>query len=246
MKKHLLLLVSILISTLGFSQIGIVDMDGNNVEGTVVDVYLTSDIEHVETDFKTENLSDVSKSYNLKRYEIDYIVGSQEYYCWMLCLQPTDAGTNYLSIFPGGGAGYLELDAGAEGVYGIPAFHFRPEGNIGEATYRYIVYDVNDENDSAYVDIHYVVGTVGVDEYDNNSLSNVYPNPAQDMIYIDVNTTIENAEFEVYSLVGTTIGGLQIDNRNSRVSIDVSSLSPGIYLLQEKRSQLTRRFIISR
>ena len=162
MKKHLLFTFAFMFS-LGLSaQIGILDEDNNYVHETVVDIFMSSEDEHIETDFKTENQSDETKSYNLKRYELEYIDGSQEFFCWTLCLNPADAGTNPTWVFPSG-AGLLELDAGAEGNLSAPAFHFRPEGNTGTATYRYVVYDYNDENDSTWIDVTYHVDAVGVD-----------------------------------------------------------------------------------
>jgi hypothetical protein len=245
MKKQILFIVSILISTMSFAQIAIIDVDGNDVAGTVVDVLYDIEDDHLESDFKTKNTSDASKTYNMKRYELEYIEGTQEYYCWTLCLGPVNAGTDYFSIFPEA-AGLLTLAADGEGVYGAPAFHFKPNENLGEATYRYVIFDVNDINDSAYVDIHYFGGAVGIDSYDNSALSDVYPNPANDVVSITMNQNIENAQFEIYTLVGTKVIAEQISNRNGKVSLDVSMLTPGIYMLQEMKSQLTRKFIISR
>jgi hypothetical protein len=245
MKKQVLFIASLLFSGLAFSQIGIVDDQGNNVENTVIDVYLDADLEHIETDFKTQNLSSQTKTYNMKRYELEYIEGSQEYYCWTVCLAAVDAGTNYFSVFPSA-PGYLILNAGADGPYSAPAFHFKPQGNTGTATYRYIIYDVNDENDSAYVDMVYHVNAVGINEYSNNAISNVYPNPANALIYIDINEATLNPRFEIYSLLGNRVIAEQISNQNGKVKIDVSNLQPGIYMLQELESQLTRKFIISR
>ena len=243
MKKQILFLLFILLSGVTFGQIGIIDEDGNDVAGTIIDVMINSDLEHIETDFKTENLSTTAKTYNMKRYEIDYIEGSQEYYCWTLCLQPVDAGTDMYSLFPSA-AGLLDLAAGASGNYGAPAFHFKPEGNAGEALYRYVIFNTADTTDSAYVDMHYIVGTVGINEYDNTALSNVFPNPANDVI--NVQSTIDNARFEIYTLVGTKVGGEQVTTINGKVSIDVSHLPNGVYMLSELESQITRRFIISR
>ena len=245
MKKQLLFIASLLISGLGFSQIGIVDDQGNNVENTVIEVYIDADLEHIETDFKTQNLSNQTNTYNMKRYELEFIEGSQEYYCWTLCLAAIDAGTQPFSQFPSA-AGLLELTAGAESLYSSPAFHFRPEGNAGMATYRYVIFNVDDVNDSAYVDMVYNVNAVGINEYSANAISSVYPNPANTLIYIDINEKINNPRFEIYSLLGNKINTEVISNQNGKVKIDVSNLQPGIYMLQEVESQLTRKFIISR
>lgn len=245
MKKQLLFISAILFSVLSFGQIGIVDDEGNNVENTAVDVYAASDFGHIETDFKTQNLSGQSNTYNMKRYELEYILETQEYYCWTLCLGPVYAGTDYFSVFPEG-PGYLTLAAGADGNYGTPAFHFNTNDQNGTAIYRYVIYNTNDVNDSAYVDMVYHIGTVGVNEYSNNAISNVYPNPANDFVYINLNENILNPRFEIYSIVGNKVQSEQIINQNGKVKIDVSNLNPGIYMVQELNSQITRKFIISR
>ena len=241
MKKNLLLIVSILLSSIAFAQIGIVDVDGNNVENTVIDIYTTADEYHLENDYKIQNLSTTSKTYNLKRYEEAYIEGSQEYYCWTLCLPPNNAGTDYYSVFPGD---HLTVAAGADGNYSSPAFHFKPEGNSGEAIYRYIVYNVDDVNDTANITMVYHIDAVGINEYDNNAISNVYPNPANNMI--NVQSTVDNARFEIYTLVGTKVNGEQVKTVNGKVSIDIAHLPNGVYMLTELESQITRRFIVSR
>lgn len=243
MKKLLLLLIVALFSNYAFSQIGLVDEDGNNVENTVFDVYASSDEFHLEHDFKIQNLSTLSHTYNLKRYELEYIEGSQEYYCWTLCLSPVNAGTDYLSVFPGD---TYTLGAGLDGQYSTPAFHFKPQGFVGTATYRYVVYDVDNVNDSIYIDMVYHIGTVGVNEYENDALSSVYPNPANNEINITMNTAIEDARFEIYSMVGTKVVNNQFAISGGKVSIDVSDLPNGVYMLTETQSQITRRFIISR
>ena len=245
MKKHLLSLLLIFIGVAAYAQIGITDIDENNVEGTEIHIYLDAEVNHIENDYRTTNLSSDTNTYNMKRYELEYIEGSLEYYCWTLCLNEIPAGSLYLSTFPSG-AGLLTLAPDESGPYSAPAFHFKPEGNSGTATYRYVIFNTDDTNDSAYVDMVYHVGVVGVNEYDNNSLSNVYPSPTSDYINIDLNSNIENARFEIYSMVGNRIQAEQIRNVNGKVTIDVSSLSPGIYMLQEMESQITRKFIISR
>lgn len=245
MKKHVLLMLLVLIGLGSTAQIGIIDLDGNFVEGTEIHLYLDTEDEHIESDFRTQNLSSDTNTYNMKRYELEYIEGSIEYYCWTLCLNEIPAGTQTLSVFPSA-AGLLTLAPDGLGPWTAPAFHFKPEGNTGIATYRYIIFNTEDENDSAYVDMVYHVGTVGVNEYDNSALSNVYPSPANNYIYVNLNSNIENARFEIFSMVGTRMQAEQIQNVNGKITIDVSLLSPGIYMLQEMESQITRKFIISR
>jgi len=114
------------------------------------------------------------------------------------------------------------------------------------ATYRYVIFNVADVNDSAYVDMVYNVNAVGINEYSANAISSVYPNPANTLIYIDINEAINNPRFEIYSLLGNKVNTEVIFSQNGKVKIDVSNLQPGIYMLQELESQLTRKFIISR
>jgi len=128
-----------------------------------------------------------------------------------------------------------------------PSYNSDKDGAEGTACYTYIVFDKNNESDSVYVKVCYTIDyAIGIDEMNEVSISSIYPNPANNIIYFDLVGEIQNAQFEIYSLVGEKVGGERKSIANGKVKLDVSDLPNGIYLLQEVQTQLTKKFIISR
>lgn len=68
--------------------------------------------------------------------------------------------------------------------------------------------------------------TIGVDELSDNEIQ-LYPNPASDILYISSNDQNKLTEIRLYSQMGQEV----LRERNSS-SIDISSLAPGIYMIE--------------
>ncbi|HLP11071.1 MAG TPA: T9SS type A sorting domain-containing protein [Flavobacteriales bacterium] len=86
--------------------------------------------------------------------------------------------------------------------------------------------------------MRYRTGTIGLNELNSHSAYNVYPNPVSNILHIETSST--NLSCRVFS----TTGQLQLAFANQN-TIDVSSLSPGLYLIKidDKNSSLTKRFV---
>ena len=85
-----------------------------------------------------------------------------------------------------------------------------------------------------------------LDEKNNNVLINVYPNPANSILHIKSNFELNPSTIRI-----TTIKGKTVVSKNSDFSsntIDVSTLSPGIYFIQIKTDNniITKKFVVSR
>jgi hypothetical protein len=71
---------------------------------------------------------------------------------------------------------------------------------------------------------------VNVNEYSHNANVNVYPNPADDKVYIETQTQTVN--IEIYDIYGR-VQNLRIsESQNLRISIDVANLKSGIYFVK--------------
>lgn len=81
--------------------------------------------------------------------------------------------------------------------------------------------------------------TVGINEQSKKETLRIYPNPASNELFIDIQP-IENLEVTITDLVGKT--QMQIDNENV---IDISSLTNGIYLItiSQGLSRQSQKFI---
>jgi hypothetical protein len=230
------------------NSISIHDENGNEVTNDTVYFNLHPADDLVTHDFTVTNNTDATIGVDSRRFEDECTEGSLEYYCWSLCLTGQTCGTNFVRNMP------YATDVAANTTSTFPlALDFDPTadpdedmGVEGTAMYTYVMFDEDNESDSSYLVVVYNVSlSAGVNEYDNNALSSVYPNPANDVINVKVNQ-IKEPRFEIYSLVGTKVVGEQIKQNNGMISINVAHLPNGVYMLTELESQLTRRFIISR
>ena len=72
-----------------------------------------------------------------------------------------------------------------------------------------------------------------------NNLFNIYPNPTQNTIHITANTITPITSYKLYNSIGSLIQNNKLKNN----TIDISSLSTGIYYLQlqtDKTTQTTK------
>ncbi|MEZ5015214.1 MAG: T9SS type A sorting domain-containing protein, partial [Chitinophagales bacterium] len=73
-----------------------------------------------------------------------------------------------------------------------------------------------------------VVGEdVAIDNINQSDLLSIYPNPAQNNLYIDIKDNFTQCSVEVYSLTGRKVITREIDNDQS--AFDISKLIKGIY-----------------
>lgn len=247
MNKFLFSIVLLAFSiSVNAQSITIHDNNGNVVTNDTVTFLIHPNDALVSHNFSITNETNITMSIHSRRIENNCTENSEEYYCWSICLGAETCGTSFVRDMP------YALDILSNTTTTIPlALDFDPspdddiEGVEGLATYTYVMYNENNPTDSSYVVVNYNVSIAAkVDEYDNNAISNVFPNPANNMI--NVQSTVDNARFEIYTLVGTKVNGEQIKTVNGKVSIDVAHLPNGVYMLTELESQITRRFIVSR
>ena len=89
-----------------------------------------------------------------------------------------------------------------------------------------------------------VTDPLSVNEYNIIQLD-VYPNPAIDIVNIKLNTLNEDADLEIYNMLGKVVMQKSYDFNAESLSIDVSQLTTGIYILKVSNSESTsyKRFI---
>ncbi len=78
----------------------------------------------------------------------------------------------------------------------------------------------------------------------NQSISMLYPNPAQDKLTIELSTGFQSgSKISIYDIHGVLIKQQQITQDNDRIDIDCSDLIPGWYIIHYKsQDQLINRF----
>jgi hypothetical protein len=69
---------------------------------------------------------------------------------------------------------------------------------------------------------------VDVEQFENKTF-NVYPNPARDLLYIDMNDQVLD-RISIIDITGRAVANLRVQNMG-RISVDVSGLKVGLYML---------------
>lgn len=77
---------------------------------------------------------------------------------------------------------------------------------------------------------------LGTDQPTADNVFTLYPNPANGpSIFLNANTSFDNAQIEIYNLLGQKVLGFTADfGNNNQINIPVSGLSTGMYLINAK------------
>ena len=108
--------------------------------------------------------------------------------------------------------------------------------------YCYSIKAINDDVMSDYSE-EVCVKTLGEGVEELTSAVNIYPNPANDKLYIEAETEIE--EVVVYDVYGKSQKLKTSETQNLKTSVDVSGLNSGVYLIKinTESGNITKRFV---
>ncbi|MDL2262120.1 C25 family cysteine peptidase [Bacteroidales bacterium OttesenSCG-928-I21] len=99
---------------------------------------------------------------------------------------------------------------------------------LDEGTYE-ITYTYNFENGEKLCTFNIIIEEASIDEWKQNKKINIYPNPSNG--HINVHSELNNnLTFEIFSIFGQSI--IKFNDVSDDANLDVSMLSPGIYLLK--------------
>ena len=227
---------------------GLVDLEyeGNSVNQQMITVYGSADSLTLEADVFATLQGNVSRTVNVRRYELEVLPGSFNYFCWGVCYGGILAGSQYMwQSLP---QHAIALSPGVA----VNNFHayVQPEHSIGIAKFRYVWFDVDQPNDSDWVDIVFDT-TPGAGIHENGNVVNAfsaYPVPSLDG-QVDLRydlATSAGAEMAVYSLLGTEVRRASLSGKVGSVHIEQGDLGAGIYfanLVVDGRAVATRRFV---
>ncbi|MBI1289477.1 MAG: T9SS type A sorting domain-containing protein [Flavobacteriales bacterium] len=136
---------------------------------------------------------------------------------------PTEAGNFTFDIlsYTEGDVDLSSLGGGLLSTLGIPSSFDLPAPvpqALDETGYTITVLDAN-----------------GIAEHNEMFSLNFYPNPAQDLSILDINSTVTGlANVEIFAITGASIRteARSIRSGNNRIPIDMSALPAGVYMLR--------------
>jgi hypothetical protein len=134
---------------------------------------------------------------------------------------------------------------------------------VGSITIPYATYDknnnkVNDPWPTPYASCGFDLDAVGaihqqtvnsIQSFLNKETVSLYPNPAKDKLFIDLNTTVKNpVAIFIADISGNILIQKEVMSSESIVNMDVSTLNTGVYFLHltDQSTSLTKKIIISR
>lgn len=88
---------------------------------------------------------------------------------------------------------------------------------------------------ATFIDNISVTGVVSTDEKQTDEVVNIYPNPAQNVVFVETSSDFEN--FGVIDLLGKDVTNLVIvsSNNENTVELDISRLEDGVYHIRTLR-----------
>jgi hypothetical protein len=128
---------------------------------------------------------------------------------------------------------------------------------ISGTKYTYAVWSacsgmINDNDNVSYAgciaeggeitgDTTYTITYVDIEE--QYLSANIYPNPVNDELIIDLNTQWDNTDINIFNQMGTLVASMKLNK--SQTKVDMSSFTPGIYLLSIRynNQNIIRRII---
>lgn len=222
----------------------VTDVWGTQQNGQTITYYgEASDLEH-EVDLHTTLNGPNALTINVRRYELNTVPGSQNYFCWGVCYLPQNSGLLPTWV----SQDEVDLTPGTT-FEGFHAF-YKPLGTADVAGFRYVWYNVDATNDSTWVDI-YFDSAVGIGENAAATTFDVHPNPA-----VGENVVLEHALANPGSLgsvvlrdvLGNTVLTRSLSSAQGRTVIAAGQLRPGVYfatLEQGGKALMTRRITVA-
>lgn len=185
---------------------------------------------------KSKNTSGSYMNVKVRRYELNVLPNTQNYFCWTNCYAPVDAGTQPVWTDP------FEVGMVADSVYEKFSAYYTPNGVAGVSSFRFVLFDVNNPDDSSYVDIFFDIAT-GVEETRNQDELQAYPNPVRDVLFLSSGWE----SFEIYNILGEKMQTADSFSTARGKEIDMRNFNEGIYFLTLKsgNKSITKRIVVS-
>ncbi len=181
-----------------------------------------------------------SDTVNIKVSMDNFLANSNHvtYFCWGTnCYQPT--------IFVSSDAVTLAPNDTAASFIG----YLHPSGVSAVSQVTYNFFNVADESDSVSATFIYDF-TIGVDELSNKvSVSNAYPNPANNLTRISYDLiSSRNAKLVFYNLLGSIVYETPLTDNKGTLIVNTSGLKSGIYyysIVTDGKNIASKKLVIS-
>jgi hypothetical protein len=125
---------------------------------------------------------------------------------------------------------------------------YKANGHSGISIVRYRFYDMNNVSDSV---MFYGLfdATVGINELPQLTVSDIYPNPADNAAFLNYNITsnFTKAEIRIIDILGNKAQIIPLNDREGKVKISTANLTSGIYFYSaiiDDKPVFTKKLIV--
>jgi hypothetical protein len=198
------------------------DEGGNVVNAQTVTIIASTWPFEMECDLTSTLTGSSDKVINVRRYELNTVAGTQNYFCWGVCYLPQNSGA--LPVWTS--ADEVNMTPGTD----FTGFHayYKPNGISASTGFRFVWYDTANPTDTTWVDIYFNTQFVGVPEGSGRITLNAYPNPASGGEVVLEHGAVTNGELVVCDVLGNTVLRRTIGG-NQRTRFNVNGLAEGVY-----------------
>ncbi|MFH0867539.1 MAG: T9SS type A sorting domain-containing protein [Bacteroidota bacterium] len=218
------------------------DLEGNNVSGSVINVWGDSAyVTLMEAPFDVKNISAGTVYVKVKKTEISLQPGSSNTFCFN--------GYCYLStVYVSPTAATIAAGAKDTTFSG----DYRPKGTLGASIIMYVFFRTDDPNDSAFVIVQFNATPAGLELHSSESLeiSNPYPNPASSHTSFNYSfPENSSASFTLSDITGNIIKEIPVYNTQGVLEVSTNDVSEGMYFYSfyiDGKMLMTKKLIIQR
>ena len=236
--------------TAQFSPVTLTNAAGDVVNGTTIQVQqeLTGDIGQILVQpLDVQNDNSAQRTINVKRYELSYQPGTENYFCWGVCYDAVPGGARPLWV----SQHYVQMGAGetSSNFYG----DYKPLGQTGTSSYLFVWYDMDSPNDSSWVTINYTaLEAVGIAEVSAVRGFSAFPNPsvAGNITFnYDLAKASAGTQLVVYNMLGERKLVKAISAAQGTVVLNDGELTSGAWFAVLERNGkplATKRLVVLR
>ena len=241
MKKLYFLGLGFLLGTSTIAQTVTVTEVGGSTDITGTTITLSGG-ESIHETYDVNNVSGGDLDLGIERYKMSEISGSTDYVCWGL---NELSGTCYPSsaVAPNNPWTTPDTPTITDGSAAWLSIYYNANGTPGTSTYRYYIVDDSGTRLDSF-DVNYT-STVSIEEQQIDV--SVYPNPAADVVNIEVNGNDNNVQVAIYNVLGEAV--LTENLGNGVNTLNTSNLVGGVYFYSIKRGNKvieTKKLVIKR
>ena len=165
--------------------------------------------------------------------------------CWFQCYSPQAPSVTYFN--PSDIVAVPNNDI----VSNFSAHYYHTSGAPATISQlRYVLYDGNNPQDSAYVDIVFDNNPLSINSFSTLDINlKAYPNPATDKLTVEytIKENASNLSLSVYDVLGQEMVSKKLSESKGKVDLELDNINAGIYFYAikvDERTIRTERFIV--